>query len=224
MAGGLARRLCQTHGTRARAAAEESMREVREAANASRCPARRPQLSSVQPPHRTRRAIPPWAFPASTGRRRTSSSGPRAANGRRCNASSTRRTSSPSSTASTCPMVDDGIALQPFFQQSHCVHAVLSALLLTTQGGLLARIVYATGLITEPSQIPELVFDRNSIGTILDYILKEVPFMGIIVLAVLQGVGRGARYTSTEYDGAASCSCRASSRSMTAAASCTATT
>ena len=51
----------------------------------------------------TRQAIPPWAFPAPTGRRRTSSSGPRAANGRRCNTRPTRRTSSPSSTASTCP-------------------------------------------------------------------------------------------------------------------------
>ena len=66
----------------------------------------------------------------------------------------------------------------------------LAILVLTTQGGLLARLVYASGLITEPSQFPELVFDRYSIGIILVYILKEVPFMGIIVLAILQGVGR----------------------------------
>ena len=72
----------------------------------------------------------------------------------------------------------------------------LAILLLTTQGGLLARIIYATGLITEPSQFPELVFDRNSIGIILVYILKEVPFMGIIVLAILQGVGRDYEETA----------------------------
>lgn len=66
----------------------------------------------------------------------------------------------------------------------------LAILLLTTQSGLLARLIYPTGLITEPSHFPELVFDRYSIGIILVYVLKEVPFMGIIVLAILQGVGR----------------------------------
>ena len=66
----------------------------------------------------------------------------------------------------------------------------LAILLLTTQSGLLARLVYAPGLITEAYQFPELVFDRYSIGIIIVYVLKEVPFMGIIALAILQGVGR----------------------------------
>lgn len=63
-------------------------------------------------------------------------------------------------------------------------------LLLTTQSGLLARLAYAAGLIGEPSDFPALVFDRYAIGVILVYLWKEIPFIGIIVLATLQGVGR----------------------------------
>lgn len=68
--------------------------------------------------------------------------------------------------------------------------AALAILLLTTQSGLLARLVYHVGLITEPDQFPALVFDRYGIGIILVYLVKEVPFIGLIVLAILQGIGR----------------------------------
>lgn len=66
----------------------------------------------------------------------------------------------------------------------------LAILLLTTQSGLLARFAYALGMIKDTPQFPELVFDRYAIGIILVYVLKEVPFMGIIILAILQGMGR----------------------------------
>ena len=62
-------------------------------------------------------------------------------------------------------------------------------MLLLTQSGLIARIAYAAGLITEPAQFPALVFDPYGIGVIVVYVLKEVPFIGIIVLAILRGVG-----------------------------------
>lgn len=67
---------------------------------------------------------------------------------------------------------------------------VLAVLLLVSQGGLLARLAYHAGAISEPREFPALVFDRLQIGIILVYILKEVPFIGIIVLAILQGIGR----------------------------------
>jgi len=73
----------------------------------------------------------------------------------------------------------------------------LAVLLLTTQAGLMARIAYALGLTDDISQFPQLVFDRYSIGIILVYVLKEVPFMGIIILAILQGVGREHEETAT---------------------------
>lgn len=68
--------------------------------------------------------------------------------------------------------------------------AALAILLLTTQAGLLARLVYHAGLITDPSQFPALVFDESGIGIILVYLWKEVPFIGLIVLAILRGLGR----------------------------------
>jgi putative spermidine/putrescine transport system permease protein len=68
--------------------------------------------------------------------------------------------------------------------------AALAILLLTTQSGLVARLAYHAGLITEPAQFPALVFDHFGIGIILVYLVKETPFIGLIVLAILQGLGR----------------------------------
>lgn len=70
------------------------------------------------------------------------------------------------------------------------IAVAFAILLLTTQSGLIARLAYAAGLISEPAQFPPLVFDRYATGVILVYLWKEVPFIGIIVLAILQGVGR----------------------------------
>jgi putative spermidine/putrescine transport system permease protein len=66
----------------------------------------------------------------------------------------------------------------------------LAILLLTTQSGLIARLAYHARLIVEPADFPALVFDRFGIGIILVYLAKEVPFIGLTVIAILQGVGR----------------------------------
>jgi len=60
---------------------------------------------------------------------------------------------------------------------------------LVSQSGLLARILASLGLLTEPGQFPVLVFDRASIGIQLVYLWKEIPFIGLVVLAVLKGIG-----------------------------------
>jgi len=62
--------------------------------------------------------------------------------------------------------------------------------MLLTQSGLTARILYALGGLERPDQFPALVFDRGHIGVILAYTWKEIPFIGLVVLAVLKGVGR----------------------------------
>ncbi len=62
-------------------------------------------------------------------------------------------------------------------------------LFLFSQSGLMARIGYALGLMHRPSDFPELVYDRYAIGIILEYVWKEIPFIGVIVLAVLQSIG-----------------------------------
>lgn len=73
----------------------------------------------------------------------------------------------------------------------HLVWAVALSLLLA-QSGLLARLAAALGLIDGPAAFPVLVRDRYGLGIILHYVSKEIPFLVLIVLAVLRT--RGAQY------------------------------
>lgn len=68
--------------------------------------------------------------------------------------------------------------------------AGIGVLFLLSQSGLLARWAYAIGLIELPSEFPVLVRDRWGTGIIIAYTWKEVPFVGVIVLAVLQSLGQ----------------------------------
>ena len=70
-------------------------------------------------------------------------------------------------------------------------HIVVAAGMITlvSQSGLLARISYHLGLISEQAQFPALVHDDWGIGIMLVYLWKQVPFIGLIALAVLQSVG-----------------------------------
>ena len=61
--------------------------------------------------------------------------------------------------------------------------------LLLTQSGLFSRIALNLGLIDKAADFPVLVFDRPGIATILTFVWKEVPFIGLVVLAILQSVG-----------------------------------
>ena len=70
----------------------------------------------------------------------------------------------------------------------HIVAAV-GVLFVFSQSGLLSRLGAQIGLFAGPSGFPILVRDRWGIGIILAYVWKEVPFIGVIMLAVLQAVG-----------------------------------
>ncbi|GAB4428297.1 MAG: ABC transporter permease subunit [Chloroflexi bacterium OHK40] len=70
----------------------------------------------------------------------------------------------------------------------HLVWAVALSLLLA-QSGLLARIAFALGLIDAPAQFPVLVRDRYGFGIIMHYVSKEIPFLVLIVLAILRTQG-----------------------------------
>jgi putative spermidine/putrescine transport system permease protein len=70
----------------------------------------------------------------------------------------------------------------------HLVWAVALGLLLA-QSGLIARISAALGLIDAPVEFPVLVRDRYGLGIILHYVSKEIPFLVLIVLAVLRTQG-----------------------------------
>lgn len=67
--------------------------------------------------------------------------------------------------------------------------AASGLVLLVTQSGLLARAGFLMGLIERPADFPVLVFDRSGIAIILTFLWKEVPFIGLVVLAILQSVG-----------------------------------
>jgi putative spermidine/putrescine transport system permease protein len=70
----------------------------------------------------------------------------------------------------------------------HIVGAI-GILYLFSQSGSFARLGHAVGMIDKPADFPALVFDPHAIGIILQYVWKEVPFIGVIVLAQMQALG-----------------------------------
>jgi len=67
----------------------------------------------------------------------------------------------------------------------HLVGAI-GILYLFSQSGFFARLAYEFDLIARPADFPAMVFDPLAIGIILQYVWKEVPFIGIILLANMQ--------------------------------------
>jgi putative spermidine/putrescine transport system permease protein len=70
----------------------------------------------------------------------------------------------------------------------HIVGAI-GILYLFSQSGTFARLGHAANLISRPADFPALVFDPAAIGIILHYVWKEVPFIGIVILAQMQTIG-----------------------------------
>ncbi len=66
--------------------------------------------------------------------------------------------------------------------------AAIGIALVVSQTGLGARLAAALGLIGEPKDFPALLYDEYSVGIILTYVWKEVPFIALVVLASLRGV------------------------------------
>ncbi len=69
------------------------------------------------------------------------------------------------------------------------VVAAIGILFLFSQSGLISRTGAQLGVFGGPSDFPVLVKDKFGIGIILSFVWKEVPFVGVIVLAVLQSLG-----------------------------------
>ncbi|MFK7891961.1 MAG: ABC transporter permease [Granulosicoccus sp.] len=70
----------------------------------------------------------------------------------------------------------------------HLVGAI-GIMYLFSQSGSFARLGAQWGWIARPSDFPELIFDPYAIGIILQYVWKEVPFIGLIILANMQSIG-----------------------------------
>ncbi|MDJ0856255.1 MAG: sugar ABC transporter permease [Desulfobacterales bacterium] len=71
----------------------------------------------------------------------------------------------------------------------HLVIAV-AVMFMLAPAGLLARTAVAVGLIQTPADFPLMVNDRWSIGIIVTYVWKEIPFITLMLLAVLRNAGR----------------------------------
>ena len=70
-------------------------------------------------------------------------------------------------------------------------HLAMAGALITliAPSGLLARAAYAAGFIEQPADFPALINDRYGIGIVLAYVLKEVPFITLMTLALLARLG-----------------------------------
>lgn len=78
--------------------------------------------------------------------------------------------------------------LSAVFQSSlpvpHLVGA-LAMLLLLSQGGTLSRLTNVVGLTDGSQGFPELTGDRFGWGILFEYVWKETPFIGVVVLSAL---------------------------------------
>ncbi|MFU8840605.1 MAG: ABC transporter permease [Nitriliruptoraceae bacterium] len=70
----------------------------------------------------------------------------------------------------------------------HVIGAV-AILALLGQSGLLSRMAAQAGLLDEPAAFPAITFDPWAIGVIVQYVWKEVPFIGLVALAILAARG-----------------------------------
>ncbi len=69
----------------------------------------------------------------------------------------------------------------------HAVAAVFVIQLLS-QTGMLARIAYALGWISDYTQFPQVLYTRGYWGAIIAYLWKEIPFVAYFVLALMAGI------------------------------------
>lgn len=66
--------------------------------------------------------------------------------------------------------------------------AAATALFVLGQSGLLARLLFFFGVISEPGAMPAMVYDRAGVALILALAWKELPFLAVVGLAMRTGV------------------------------------
>jgi putative spermidine/putrescine transport system permease protein len=70
----------------------------------------------------------------------------------------------------------------------HIVAASCGVLILG-QSGLLARLGHAAGLVATPQSMPALVSDRAGVGFVLTLAWKELPFLALVAISLLETRG-----------------------------------
>ena len=69
-------------------------------------------------------------------------------------------------------------------------HAVVALFVVQICGqtGLIARLMFALGLLEDYTQFPQLLYTPSYFGTILAYLWKEIPFVAYFVLAFMSSI------------------------------------
>ena len=57
-----------------------------------------------------------------------------------------------------------------------------------SQNGILARIAYSMGLISDQQQFPMFLYNPNGIGVVMAYLWKEIPFIIYFVVALISNI------------------------------------
>lgn len=65
-------------------------------------------------------------------------------------------------------------------------------IVLFTNGGIIARSLYALGIIERTSEFPRLLYSNSGIGIMIVYLWKQIPFTTLIIHSVLMGLGHEA--------------------------------
>ena len=71
----------------------------------------------------------------------------------------------------------------------HTIVAIFSISLLS-QNGLIARVFYKLGIISEQADFPLLLYSKNNLGIILGYIWKEIPFIAFFSLSLMSSMDK----------------------------------
>lgn len=69
-------------------------------------------------------------------------------------------------------------------------HIVIVLLVFTffSQSGIIARLLFNLGIISDPSEFITLVSDKNGLGIILVYLYKGIPFIALMTFNILRNV------------------------------------
>lgn len=66
---------------------------------------------------------------------------------------------------------------------------VALTILLFTNGGIIARTLYAMGIIESTGEFPRILYTHGGWGIMLVYLWKQIPFMTLLIFSVLLGLG-----------------------------------
>ncbi|WP_250229769.1 ABC transporter permease [Anaeropeptidivorans aminofermentans] len=69
----------------------------------------------------------------------------------------------------------------------HTVVAFFSVVIFS-QSGMISRLMYLMGLIGDPMEFPNLLYNTSGTGIILAYVWKQAPFVAFFVLSLMESI------------------------------------